>query len=61
MTIYPDIQSRAQDELDRAIGRDRLPTFEDKEDLPYIERIVWECLRWNPGAYRLFVCIACRT
>lgn len=50
VTVYPEVQIKAQAEIDRVIGRDRLPTFEDKADLPYIDHIVWECLRWNPGA-----------
>jgi hypothetical protein len=30
------------------IGGDRLPTFADRENLPYIEAIVNEALRWHP-------------
>ncbi|KAK8066754.1 hypothetical protein PG997_013501, partial [Apiospora hydei] len=41
---------RAQEELDRVIGRDRLPTFEDMEDLEYIRAVASETLRWRPGA-----------
>ncbi|KAI0312135.1 cytochrome P450 [Amylostereum chailletii] len=47
MTLYPDVQRRAQQELDDVIGRDRLPTFEDREQLPYINCIVKETLRWK--------------
>lgn len=32
---YPEIQKKAQEELDRVVGRDRLPTIEDEKDLPY--------------------------
>ena len=32
---YPQIQKRAQEELDRVVGRDRLPTVEDEPSLPY--------------------------
>ncbi len=49
LIVYPDVQIKAQAEIDRIIGKDRLPTFEDRNDLPYIDCIVWECLRWNPG------------
>ncbi|TFK57181.1 cytochrome P450 [Heliocybe sulcata] len=48
MTIDPDLQRKAHEELDRVIGGNRLPTFEDKPALPFIECVVWECLRWNP-------------
>lgn len=37
---YPDIQKRAQDELDRVVGRNRLPTVEDEKNLPYIRAII---------------------
>ena len=32
---YPGVQKKAQEELDRVIGRDRLPTAEDEKNLPY--------------------------
>ena len=32
---YPEIQKKAQDELDRVVGRGRLPTIEDEKNLPY--------------------------
>ena len=47
MTWYPDVQEKAQQELDRVVGRDRLPTFEDRPTLPYITNIVKETLRWK--------------
>jgi cytochrome P450 len=48
MSLYPNIQKRAQEEIDRVVGRDRLPTFADRYNLPYLEAIIWEILRWNP-------------
>jgi len=48
MILSPDIQKKAQDEIDRVVGGNRLPSFADKSLLPYISCIVWECLRWNP-------------
>ncbi|KDQ63647.1 hypothetical protein JAAARDRAFT_29676 [Jaapia argillacea MUCL 33604] len=48
MSTHPEIQRKAQEEIDRVIGTDRLPLFSDKESLPYVDSIVWECLRWNP-------------
>ncbi|KIM78610.1 hypothetical protein PILCRDRAFT_98340 [Piloderma croceum F 1598] len=50
MVLYPDVQRKARDELDRVLGDNRLPSFADKSSLPYISCIVWECLRWNPVA-----------
>jgi cytochrome P450 len=48
MVLYPDAQKRAQAEIDSVIGRDRLPTFEDRASLPYVDAIVRETFRWNP-------------
>ncbi|ETW77249.1 cytochrome P450 monooxygenase 26 [Heterobasidion irregulare TC 32-1] len=44
---YPEVQERAQSELDAIVGRDRLPEYEDKEALPYINAICQELLRWR--------------
>lgn len=50
MTVYPEVQRKAQVELDKVIGRSRLPSFEDRANLPYIEAIVKEVHRWLPVA-----------
>jgi len=50
MTIHPEVQRKAHAELDRVVGSDRLPTFEDRSQLPYIEALCKECLRWQPAA-----------
>ncbi|KAJ3908145.1 cytochrome P450 [Lentinula edodes] len=47
MVLYPNAQRIAQEELDRVIGPDRLPTFDDYEHLPYIRATVKEILRWR--------------
>ena len=39
---YPDIQRKAQEELDRVVGRSRLPGIEDEKDLPYCHAIIKE-------------------
>jgi hypothetical protein len=48
MLVYPDVQAKAQAEIDRVVGRDRLPELGDEEELPYVQGIVNECLRWLP-------------
>ncbi|KAF9445653.1 cytochrome P450 [Macrolepiota fuliginosa MF-IS2] len=42
---YPHIQKKAHEELDRVIGRSRLPAVEDERDLPYIRAIIKEVQR----------------
>ena len=58
LALFPQVQSRAQAELDAVIGRDRLPTFNDRPRLPYIEALCKELLRWRMitpiGAIRSF-------
>jgi len=49
LTLYPEVQKRAQAELDSVIGRDRLPTFDDRPQLPYIDAMCKEVLRWRPA------------
>jgi len=47
MAINPNIQAKAQSEIDRAVGSQRLPSFEDRKlgKMPYIEAIYRELLR----------------
>ncbi|KAI0292399.1 cytochrome P450 [Russula brevipes] len=48
MIAHPEVQRRAQAELDTVVGRSRVPTFADFSSLPYIQAIVKEVLRWRP-------------
>ncbi|KAH9880072.1 hypothetical protein J1614_002098, partial [Plenodomus biglobosus] len=48
MVIFPEAQRKAQEELDRIVGRDRLPCWEDEDDLPYVRGLIKEVLRWRP-------------
>jgi cytochrome P450 len=50
MIVFPDVQRKAQEEIDRVVGPDRLPSFDDRDNLPYINAIVKEILRWHPVA-----------
>ncbi|KAF5319657.1 hypothetical protein D9619_008644 [Psilocybe cf. subviscida] len=50
MTICPDVQRRAQQELDTVVGSNRLPNYDDWDSMPYIEALVREVLRWKPIA-----------
>ena len=50
MALYPEVQAKAQSEIDRVTGTDRLPSFKDRDSLPYLNALVKEVLRWNPVA-----------
>jgi cytochrome P450 len=50
MALHPEVQTKAQEELDRVLGPNKLPTFEDRSKLPYIDAMVKESLRWHPVA-----------
>ncbi|KIJ34803.1 hypothetical protein M422DRAFT_34906 [Sphaerobolus stellatus SS14] len=48
MTLYPEVQAKAQAEIDMVIGNARLPTMADRSSLPYVEALVREVFRWGP-------------
>ena len=48
MVLFPEAQHKAQQELDRVVGTNRLPTWEDEEHLPYVRGLIKEVLRWRP-------------
>ena len=48
MVNHPEQQRLAQEEIDRVVGRDRMPTFEDQADLVYVSAMVKEVQRWRP-------------
>jgi cytochrome P450 len=49
MILFPEVQEKARAQLDSVVGMDRLPAFDDRTSLPYIEAVVLETLRWNPA------------
>ena len=49
VALHPAAQKRAQEEIDRVVGTERLPTFEDRDSLPYVEALWRETLRWRPA------------
>ncbi|PFH63060.1 hypothetical protein XA68_10101 [Ophiocordyceps unilateralis] len=51
MIKFPEIQRKAQQEIDSVIGTDRLPQHKDRVSLPYIEGVVKEVFRWSPVGY----------
>ncbi|KAF7322626.1 Cytochrome p450 [Mycena chlorophos] len=48
MALNPEIQARAQKEIDGVTGGHRLPTYGDREDLPYLNALCKELFRFHP-------------
>ncbi|KAA8651078.1 hypothetical protein EYZ11_010179 [Aspergillus tanneri] len=46
MALNQDAQRKAQEEIDRVVGRDRLPTDSDADRLPYVRQVIQESQRW---------------
>lgn len=47
MMSHPESLKQAQREIDSVVGRDRLPTFADRQALPYVEALLLETYRWG--------------
>ncbi|OXA59295.1 Methyl farnesoate epoxidase [Folsomia candida] len=45
MIIYPEVQCKVQAELDKVVGKARLPVYEDRIHLPYCEAVLCELMR----------------
>lgn len=54
MLLYPDVQARAQAELDSVVGRERVPTFKDYDNLPYLRAMVKE-VRYSAILFSNFI------
>ncbi|KAF7352075.1 O-methylsterigmatocystin oxidoreductase [Mycena venus] len=49
MIQHPEFQDKAQKEIDAVVGNLRLPEFRDRSELPFVEGILQETLRWRPA------------
>ncbi|KAI1792473.1 cytochrome P450 [Ganoderma leucocontextum] len=47
MSLHPDVQRKAQAELDAVVGPRRLPEFADQASLVYVRALCKEALRWQ--------------
>ena len=47
MVLHPEIQAKAQAEIDDVIGQGRFPVHGEEDSLPYLMAIVKEVLRWH--------------
>ncbi|KAJ6621897.1 cytochrome P450 [Mycena sp. CBHHK59/15] len=50
LAMHPDVQRKAQNEIDTVVGSARLPEFEDRPSLPHVEAVYREIMRWRPVA-----------
>jgi cytochrome P450 len=49
MVLHPKVQEKAHAEIDKVIGPDRFPNSSDKINLPYVNAVFKEALRWHSG------------
>ena len=45
MLLFPLVQRKAQEEIDRVVGLDRSPDFSDRKSLPYVQCVMYETMR----------------
>ncbi|KAH9925314.1 cytochrome P450 [Fomitopsis serialis] len=50
LALYPEVQRKAQAEVDASLGSHQLPKFSDNDSLPYVTALVKEIHRWKPVA-----------
>ncbi|CCM01202.1 uncharacterized protein FIBRA_03250 [Fibroporia radiculosa] len=49
MICFPEVQKKAQLEIEAVVGTDRLPTLADRDSLPFVNALCTELHRWNPA------------
>ncbi|KAJ7604491.1 cytochrome P450 [Roridomyces roridus] len=54
MVAYPEALKKAQEEMDRVVGQDRVPNLSDLQNLPYVRAVILETHRFRPVAPLLF-------
>ncbi|KAG0698791.1 cytochrome P450, partial [Suillus ampliporus] len=48
MILHTHAQERAYNLIESVVGAKRLPTFQDRPSLSYVDAILHECMRWRP-------------
>ncbi|KAH7720059.1 Protein CYP-14A3 [Aphelenchoides avenae] len=62
LTQHPDVQRKAQEEIDQVVGSERLPSVADKSNLPYLGAVIQEILRYsNAAVFEPHRCISDQT
>ncbi|XP_060575779.1 steroid 17-alpha-hydroxylase/17,20 lyase-like [Ruditapes philippinarum] len=60
MVAFPDIQEKVQEEIDRVVGKDRLPGIDDRPNLSYTEAVLHESMRLSTvvplGVQHMTIC-----
>lgn len=51
MALHPDVLEKAQEEINRVVGKERLPDTNDREGLPYLECLLQEVYRFVPRRF----------
>ncbi|KAF8207028.1 cytochrome P450 [Mycena galopus ATCC 62051] len=47
MILFPDVQKKAQAEIDAVVGQSKCPGFENHDALPYVQALIKEVTRWR--------------
>ena len=47
LIMHPEVQVKVHNEIDAVVGRNRLPQWADRLDLPYTEAVLFETQRWR--------------
>ncbi|KIW98747.1 uncharacterized protein Z519_00410 [Cladophialophora bantiana CBS 173.52] len=50
MLAFPEVQKKAQAEIDAVVGETRIPVWSDYDSMPYVAAVVKETMRWRPTA-----------
>ncbi|KAJ7764870.1 cytochrome P450 [Mycena metata] len=48
MALHPEAQHKAQAEIDRVVGHNKIPRIDDASRLPYVGALIKEVMRWHP-------------